>query len=177
MPPVTKTQLQTFRKIKKQFGVPRLQAAGKWRTFSNDDIWICIVSQVVVVGRAAPGGRLWEKENRRRIRWNDVVDLSPSDAEQAIWKVLRDIGTRFCSKKGPRHCSKTAALMRNLEYLRNHPKGPQGFLKSVAKEKGSLNRVHFVMRELSYIKNKGARDLLMSGFGMVKVASRLTFAS
>ena len=76
MPPVTKTQLQTFRKIKKQFGVPRLQAAGKWRTFSNDDIWICIVSQVVVVGRAAPGGRLWEKENRRRIRWNDVVDLS-----------------------------------------------------------------------------------------------------
>lgn len=168
MPSITNAHLKAFRQIKERFGVLRLDSPSKWRKFSNDKIWIRIVSQVVVVGRAEPAEQLWEKGIRRRIGWKQVTAISRLTAEEAIWRVLRDIGTRYCSEKGPRHDRKTAALMSNLEYLRNQANGPRGFLKAVAKHDGSLNKVHFVKGNLSYIKDKGARDLLMSGFAMVK---------
>src|ERR1700693_2652176 len=109
MPPITKTQLESFRKIKKQFGVPRPKAAGEWSTFSNNQIWIGIVSQVVVVGRAEPAGRLWEREIQARIGWDHLVALPRSAVEKEIWNTLRTIGTRFCAGS-LRRDRKTAAL-------------------------------------------------------------------
>lgn len=139
-----------------------------WRTASNDDVWIRLVSQVVVVGRAEPAEHLREKDVRRRIAWGRVTEMSDRVAANNIWQVLQDIGTRYCGRN-LHSCRKTAALMRNLEYLKRYPKGPKGFLRDVATLKGSSrDKAAFISKRLSYIKNKGARDFLITGFGLVK---------
>lgn len=59
--------------------------------------------------------------------------------------------------------------MRNLAFLKSFPGGPRGFIAHVATLKGpSIEKIDFVVKRLSFIKNKGARDLLTTGFGLVK---------
>jgi len=168
MPRITASQLQAFRRIKDKFSMPRLPSRNAWRDKSDDDVWIRIVSQVVVVGNAAPAEKLWTPPIQKRIGWMNVTKLSEAKAKKEIWSVLREIGTRYCGQD-PDSCRKTAALMRNLKFLREYPEGPKGFLKDVARLDGTdLDKVKFVIDHLSFIKNKGARDFLMSGFGVVR---------
>ena len=89
-------------------------------------------------------------------------------AAKAISSVLRTIGARYAGSEW-RTCKKTKALIRNRNYLRDHPEGPRGFIKDVATLPGSSrDKVAFVAARLSYIKNKGARDFLTTGFGFIK---------
>lgn len=126
------------------------------------------MSQVVVVGNAGPAEKLRSQPIRKRIGWKKLTALSEAKAKKAIWSVLRDIGTRYSGKRS-RSCRKTAALMRNLKCLREFQGGPKGFLKEVATLNGSsLNKIQFVAKHLSYIKHKGARDFLTSGFGLIQ---------
>jgi hypothetical protein len=66
-------------------------------------------------------------------------------------------------------CRKTGALVKNLVFLKKYAGGPKGFIRDVATLKGdSQDKIAFVSKHLSYIKNKGARDFLTTGFGLVK---------
>src|SRR5689334_23171984 len=127
IPPITTAQLALFRRIQRAFpsgaDLPRENA---WHTASNDDVWIRVVSQVVVVGRADPADRLRDKRIRERIAWQRLSQMSKSDAANNIWQVLRDIGARY-SGRTITSCRKTSALMRNLDYLKHYPNGPKGF--------------------------------------------------
>jgi hypothetical protein len=168
MPRITASQRQAFQRIKQHFSIPVLPSKDAWQDASNDDVWIRVVSQVVVVGNASPADKLWSQPIRKRIGWRSLTALSEAKAKKAIWSVLRDIGTRYCGKQSG-SCRKTAALMRNLECLREFPNGPKGFLKEVATLNGSsLGKIKFVAKHLSYIKHKGARDFLTTGFGLIQ---------
>lgn len=166
---ITTAQLNTFRRIRAEFPEkPSLPSRTAWRDKSDDDVWIRVVSQVVVVGRAAPSDRLYLRATRQRIAWKRVRRMTESEAAKAIWSVLRDIKARYAGREW-RSCRKTAALVRNLAFLKAYPKGPKGFLRDVATLKGtSQDKIAFVAGRLSYIKNKGARDFLTTGFGLVK---------
>src|ERR1700693_2743906 len=122
MPRITASQRQAFQRITQHFSIPVLPSRNAWRDASNDDIWIRVVSQVVVVGNAAPAEQLWTQPIRKRIGWRHLTKLSETKAEKEIWSVLREIGTRYCGKHS-RSCRKTAALMRNLKYLREYAGG------------------------------------------------------
>ena len=58
-------------------------------------------------------------------------------------------------------CRKTAALVRNLDRLHRAPGGPAGYLAALAAMPDENERVKRVSRDLSYIKLKGARDLMV----------------
>ena len=166
---VSAQQLQRFRSIWKAFGrgIAPL-ASADWRQLSNDDVWIRVVIQVVVVGRAEPADRLHDYELRRRLAWNRISRMDDVETAKTISYILRKIGARYAGSDW-RTCKKTKALIRNRNYLRIHPGGPRGFIKDVATLPGSSrDKVMFVAERLSYIKNKGARDFLTTGFGFVK---------
>jgi hypothetical protein len=166
---VTTRQLQRFRTIWNAYGHGiQTLAPADWNQLSHDDVWIRVVIQVVVVGRAEPAQRLHDKNLCSRIAWHRISGMKDVQAAKAISSVLRTIGARYAGSEW-RTCKKTKALIRNRNYLRDHPGGPRGFLRDVATLPGSSrDKVAFVAARFSYIKNKGARDFLTTGFGLVK---------
>lgn len=147
---------------------PKLPRPNTWKSRSDDDIWIRVVSQVAVIGNAKPAEKLKQHQYRDPIQWDLVAALSDEDAAVAIWTVLREIGSRYAGKSLNK-CGPTKSLVFNRNALRDYPGGPKGFLKTIATMKGdSIDKISFVTIRLQRIKNKGARDFLTSGFGLVR---------
>ncbi len=165
---VNPAQLDTFRRIRGMYPKAKLPGRNAWRHKSDNEVWLQVMSQIVVVGRAAPAERLRERTIRSRIAWGKVRLMTQSQARKAIWTVLREIRARYAGRD-PGTCRKTAALIRNLQFFKAYPGGPKAFIRDVATLKGtSQEKIDFVAQRLSYIKNKGARDFLTTGFGLVK---------
>ena len=166
---ITVAQLKVFESIWNDFGQGiRLPEKKNWRDLSNNDVWIRIMSQVVVVGSAKPAKRLWDKTIRSRVEWQRLRRMDETEAAETIWSALKEIGARYVGRALDA-CPKTKALLRNRDVLMKYPGGPQGFIKDVAELPGSSRqKVEYVAQRLSYIKDKGSRDLLTTGFGLVR---------
>ena len=156
-----------LKRILKKHQPPELPHPDTWKSQSDDDIWIRVVSQIVVIGNAKPAEQLKRHQYRDRNQWDLLVAKSDEDAAVAIWTVLRDIGSRF-GGTSLNQCGPTKALVFNRNTLRDFRGGPKGFLKTIATMEGdSIDKINFVTDRLQLIKNKGARDFLTSGFGLV----------
>lgn len=131
------------------------------------DVWIRIVSQVVVVGAADPASRLADPAIRKRLNYDALSLMSDSQAAETIGDVLREIKTRYVPRENPAGCRKTKALVKNLNFLMGYPGGPKGLLKDVAALPTSDDRWRFIDTRFAFIRDKGARDLLTTGFGLV----------
>lgn len=134
---------------------------------SDHQIWLRVVSQVVVVGRAAPAERLKDEAIQQALDFAALSSMPPACATKRIGETLARIGTRMVSKEQPESSGKVIALAKNLAFLKAYPGGPRGFIRDVEIQKTSQERWRYVEKHLAYIKNKGARDFLTSGFGLV----------
>lgn len=134
---------------------------------SAQKIWLRVVSQVVVVGRAAPAERLKDEEMQQALDFATLSSMPPAGAAKRIGKALAQIGTRMVPKEQPEASPKVIALAKNLTFLKTYPDGPGGFMRDVAKQPTSQERLRYVEKHLAYIRNKGARDFLTTGFGLV----------
>ncbi|WP_250528412.1 hypothetical protein [Caballeronia sp. GAWG2-1] len=165
---ITDQQLNTFRRIEARYGhLVKLPSAGFWRTWSEDDIWIRVVSQVVVVGNEQPRRKLYEPANRDRLQYGVLCRLRDDQVSLKIGHVLRDIATRYVSAQAPEQSQKVRALVKNLRTLDAFEGGPIGFIDAISKLDSGKSKVKFVEDHLAYIKSKGARDFLTSGLGLV----------
>ena len=167
LPTLTEEQLAKFRWIHERFGngvvLPSSDAHLK---MTNTDIWIRVVSQVVVVGKAEPANRLKEAEIQAKLDFELLCSISKDEATKKIGEVLREIKARYVPDLNPESCPKVVALIKNLALLKAYKGGPSGFIRDVAALETSEQRWNYVAKHLSYIKNKGARDFLTTGFGL-----------
>jgi hypothetical protein len=86
---ITAAQLALFRRIQRAFpGGADLPQENAWHTASNDDVWIRVVSQVVVVGRADPADRLRDKRIRERIAWQRRQVSSARTCALTPWTIV-----------------------------------------------------------------------------------------
>ena len=143
-----------------------LPAADAWKFKSDDEIWLRVVGQVVVVGGAESAKKLKTPSTRGRISWSRLSQMT-TGVENEIWGVLREIGTRYAGKSSV-SCRKTKAICRNLLVLKKFKDGPIGFMRKISEMESSEDKIDFVVQKFSYIKQKGARDFLTSGFGLVQ---------
>ena len=166
---VTPTQLEVLRKIVGQYlPTVKLPSEHFWKVATDETVWLQVVSQVTVVGAARPADKLRDSDVAAGISWHTLTCLSDEQSRRRIWTTLRQIGARYTSEDINK-CRKTAALAKNLGVLKEYKGGPKGFIVDVARlPGGSTEKVDFVAKHLSYIKNKGARDFLMSGFGLIR---------
>lgn len=163
---VSRQQLAKFRAIRDQFAATPVPEIGQWRSMSDDDIWLRVVSQVVVVGKEAPAHKLRQKAIRTRLSFRTLAAMAPRDAARSIGVVLASIGTRWVSGSHPEAAPKVKALMKNLDVLRSYPRGPYGLVEHLAAMPGSKERVAYLSEHFAYLKAKGARDFLTTGLGM-----------
>jgi hypothetical protein len=169
--------LTKFQQMKKLFySNTRVPEENNWKKCSNNDIWLETVAQIVVVGRSDP----WEKLKMRadlknKIAWENLLQImSQEELRATINHVLLAVGTRYASDDVTKSV-KAKALAYNLNVLKGFKDGPRGFLTQLSEFQGPDRdkiRIKCVMNTLMYIKNKGARDLLME-LGIVRNAIAL----
>jgi len=130
-----------------------------WKKLDDDGVWKHIVYQVCVVGSSASYERMINSSTAQTaLRYNTVSVLDADEQARVINKVLRDHGVRYASANLAK-CPKTKALVKNLDFLAGYKGGPTGYVKKLSLLDEN-ERIEVIMRDLSYIKLKGARDLL-----------------
>ena len=137
----------------------RFPARDAWRKLDDDGVWKHILYQVCVVGGSASYERLVNSAAAQEsLKYDTLVKLDADEQARAINTVLRDHGVRYASANITT-CPKTRALVKNLNSLASYNGGPTGYLKNLSLLDEN-ERIERVMRDLNYIKLKGARDLL-----------------
>ncbi|MGD0071589.1 MAG: hypothetical protein ABSB71_08535 [Candidatus Bathyarchaeia archaeon] len=160
---ITEKQLEIFRQIKKAYiDKSKFPEKGNWEHLSNNDIWLHIFTQVMVVGRSTPYQKLSTNPMlKNEISYENLSRvMDQTDLEKKINHVLLAVGTRYASSDISK-CLKTKALVYNFKALHSAYGDPQSFLKKIMELGDDQQRISFVIKSFMFIKNKGARDLLM----------------
>ena len=139
-------------------------AQGNWEGKSEGELWAHVLVQIAVVGRAASGKALNDVLTDKQDWYERLVSLSEKARAKQIHSRLRKAGVRYASGVLA-DCRKTTAAAYNFKILASHG-GPHSYFEKVATVPLELWRVAVVGDDLAYIKNKGARDLLI-GLGLV----------
>jgi hypothetical protein len=164
---ISKRQLKKFQilidKYKKDTEFP---VRYNWQDKSNNELWLWLVGQVMVVGGIAGNDRFQGRRDlKKKLNYSSLSRLTDDNKMQiAINEVLRDAGVRYASSDLGK-CHKSKALVHNYKFISNYKGGLKGLLKHVSHFKGNnveLDRVSFLTHHFKFIKNKSARDFLMS---------------
>ena len=177
MLPIDQSSLEKFQKIKELFFArTKVPEEENWKKLTNNDIWLKIVAQVVIVGRSDPWDKLRARTDlKEKIAWESLQRIESQDElTRTVNQVLLAVGTRYASSTLSKSV-KAQALAHNLNVLKGYNDGPKGFLQKISEFRGpatDIMKIRFVMDSFIYIKNKGARDLLME-LGLVRNAIAL----
>jgi len=145
------------RTYKSQVKLPEID---RWKSMTDSEIWISIVGQVGSVGSSNPAEKM-KKELRSGDKWYEqLILLTKEHRKEEIHRVLYKFGIRYVSKNIDK-CKKTNALLKNLELIESFG-GPIKYIQRISQIDDEYIRVSTVIKEMYYIKNKGARDLLIS---------------
>jgi hypothetical protein len=152
------TDLQAVR-LRKLVRLYKPRMGKSWKRRSPDQLWLRVLSQIVVAGNAAPGYTLqYSAAVRERLGYSQLKKLPPRTRRGRLHSVLRAIGTRYVGKK-PRNRKVNAAL-HNFDVL-VRAGGPERFFNEVAKKKQTEAKIEFLADQLKYYKKKGCRDILI----------------
>lgn len=137
---------------------------GNWQQKSDEELWAAVLVQIAVVGSAASGQALKEVLSGKEAWYERLLSMAPKTRSKAIHEAFREAGVRYASSTLA-ECRKTSAATYNFDVLNSYG-GPKSYFSKVAAVPDEHWRIAVVGDELSYVKNKGARDLLI-GLGLV----------
>lgn len=144
-----------------------LPKIGRWKSMSDSDIWLSIIGQVGVVGSSAPAEKMIDELKGRKNWYEALIALKPAQRRKEIHKILHSFGIRYVSEDS-HECRKTHALLKNLALVESYG-GPKAYLERISRNPDEHERISAIIYDMSYIKNKGARDFLI-GVGLIENA-------
>jgi len=174
---IKEEHLDRFKEIKKQFfAKTKVPEENNWKFWTNDEIWLHIFEQVIVVGSSKPAEKFSKDAKlRSQVSYEKLVKKrEDEDLKKEINYVLRSVGARYASSNVSK-CRKTNALAHNFKVLKSFNDGPKGLLKRVSELEGPYadkRKIKYLMRIFKYIQSKSARDFLME-LGIVRDAVAL----
>jgi len=171
---VREEHLDRFKEIKRRFfektDVPE---ENNWKSWTNDEIWLYLVEQVIVVGSSKPADKFSKDVKlKNQVSYEGLVKIKDEEElKKKINYVLRAVGTRYASSDISK-CRKTNALVHNFKVLKSFKDGLQGLLKRLSEFEGlhaDKRRIKYLMKIFEYMQSKSARDFLME-LGLVRDA-------
>ena len=130
-----------------------------WKGRTADQLWLRVLSQIVVAGNAAPGDTLRSSPAvKEKLAFRRLKKLKQKRRREVIHAVLRAIGTRYVGRN-VRNRKIDAALHIFDELVRAG--GPRQFFAKVAAMKPVEERIKFLSKTLAFYKKKGCRDILI----------------
>jgi len=171
---ITNKNVDKLRVIKRKcLGKTSIPEIDNWKKLSNNDIWLRVIRQVIVVGNSDPVGKFDnDRDLQKRVRYERLAKIkTQSQLEKDVNSVLRAVGARFASRS-VKKCRKTQALVHNLKVFRGWKDGPKSLLMRLSEFEGqnaTKRKVRYLMKIFKFIKSKSARDYL-TGLGLINDA-------
>ena len=156
--------ISIVRKYKADVAVPQ---PGNWKSKGDGALWASVLVQIAVVGAASGGDTLAGVLEHEDEWYRQLASFTPMQRVAEIHLRLRQAGVRYASDDVAK-CKKTAAAAYDFEVLASY-EGPKNYFKNIAAIPFESWRIAVVADDLAYVKNKGARDLLI-GLGLVERA-------
>src|ERR1035437_8576705 len=97
---ITEEHLEKFRQIKKVYiAKTKFPEKDNWKQLSNNDIWLHIFAQVMVVGRSTPYQKLSTNPSlENEISYEKLSTImDQADLAKRVNHVLLAVGTRYAS--------------------------------------------------------------------------------
>jgi hypothetical protein len=169
---ISEGHIKKFGKIKEDFLLKtKVPEENNWKLRTDNDIWLDVITQIMVVGGSASVDRFNKNEElKHNISYEKLVLM---EDEEEIRKIinytLREVKTRYASYDINK-CKKTKALVFNFGVLKDKENGPMCLLEKLSKLQGTgsdSKKVNYLINNFSYLKSKSARDFLME-LGLVK---------
>jgi hypothetical protein len=112
---VNHAQLAKLQKIKDFFySKTKVPEENNWKSKSDNELWLEIIGQIVVVGNSKPYEKLMSPELKRCIAYENLLNISDLENLKAtINHVLLAIGARYASTDLAKS-TKARAIARNL---------------------------------------------------------------
>jgi len=172
---ISEKHLQTFKKIKNLFLKKTIiPKPNNWRSLSANDIWLRIMTQIIIIQGADSGIRFNNNMLvQDTVEYEKLAIMNEIEAKETINKALRKIGTRMASSEIAK-CWKTNCLYENLLIIKNSKTGLIGLLHYVTDlaEQGKIDKAIDTMKQFSGFGDKSARDFLME-YGIIEDAIAL----
>jgi len=172
---ITNEHLAKLELIKQRYlGNTCLPEPDNWKSKSNNEIWLKVIEQVMLVGRSSPAEKFSKDlELQKKVSYEQLLKIKDDENQlkKVIHEVLRAVKTRYASASIEK-CRKTKALVHNFKVLSEYKDGPKGLLEEVSKFNTDKEKIKYIMSKFKYIKSKGARDFLMD-LGLVRDAIAL----
>jgi len=172
---ITNEHLAKLELIKQRYlGNTCLPEPDNWKSKSNNEIWLKVIEQVMLVGRSSPAEKFSKDlELQKKVSYEQLLKIKDDENQlkKVIHEVLRAVKTRYASASIEK-CRKTKALVHNFKVLSEYKDGPKGLLEEVSKFNTDKEKIKYIMSKFEYIKSKGARDFLMD-LGLVRDAIAL----
>lgn len=154
---ITAQHFEQFREIVNRFkDTTNFPEVDKWKSFTDDDYWIKVVTQISEVGNSLPGEKLNNsKECKARINYDRLNTLSSADeiSTEIQW-VLEKIGVRFQNKA-------LDACLYNYHFFANNG-SPKAYFTKLSTLESEIEKVNKLARDLKYFRHKSARDFLLA---------------
>ena len=121
----------------------RVKQSKSWKKMSSDELWLTVLSQVVVPGRASAGETLVAShEARQALSFARLTSIQDDKAlQQHIHRVFAAIGTRWAGQSWESD-AKAARAAHNLRVLQGS--GPKEFFRDVARCGSTAAMVSFL---------------------------------
>lgn len=140
--------------------------SGNWKKMTEAQLWAAVLGQVAVVGGEKSGVQLKAELATDLESWYEKLLSTPSPKRlKEIHKRLRNAGVRYVTVDS-QTCKKSRSAVNNFDLLEAYG-GARSYFSKIEKIPSEVWRVSIVSDEMSYIRNKGARDLLI-GLGLAK---------
>jgi hypothetical protein len=153
-----------LRKAAKRFK-GKVKVGKPWNKWTDEELWLKVLGQIAVVGRAEPGERL--QHDPKIGRKVSIGKLNGFHSDAALQKYLHEflvgIAARYVSKKkGWEKDRKARAGVYNFRALMKAG-GPKKFFRQVAALPTEKKRIQFLNNRetLQYYGKKGSRDTLI----------------
>jgi hypothetical protein len=131
-----------------------------WRNRDADQLWLKVISQIVVAGNAAPGCVVESSQViKRQLAFSRLKLMRPAARRVVLHRVLRAIGTRYVGKSATRS-KKISAALHNFRAL-DQAGGPKRFFGNIAALESTAEKIELLQEKFQYYKSKGARDTLI----------------
>jgi len=164
---INQQQLKKFKNLINKFqNGTEFPVLNNWEEKSNNELWLWLVGQVMVVGGVGGNERfIQRKDLQKRISYSSLKQYTDDlELQSIINDVLREAGVRYASSD-LKKCKKSKALVHNYKFISHYNggfKGLIGFLNRIEGINAELERVSYLTHHLMFVKNKSARDFLMS---------------
>lgn len=156
---LTDKQAAQIRELVYRYKKPKREKP--WARRTETDLWLRVLSQIVVAGNAAPGETLRESSSvHRQLAYSRLKRLAPRRRRDIICRVFRAIGTRYVSECSRKRNPKVDAAVQNFAVLVAWG-GPHRFFRKVASIKKCEDKVRFLSEQFQFFKKKGCRDILI----------------